>query len=88
MPARFGLQSWLGHKRIEETMRYVHVAESHRRELPPELLDAAQGEHDPDKRILRLLGGRAKLRQPDGNKDESRQNLAAFQVLGGGVDGT
>jgi hypothetical protein len=28
------LQTWMGHKRIDETMLYVHVAEAHRRELP------------------------------------------------------
>jgi hypothetical protein len=28
------LQSWMGHKRIDETMLYVHVAENHRRDLP------------------------------------------------------
>jgi integrase len=28
------LQAWLGHKRIDETMIYVHVAEVHGRELP------------------------------------------------------
>jgi hypothetical protein len=28
------LQTWLGHKRIDETMLYVHVAENHRREIP------------------------------------------------------
>src|SRR5262249_9015461 len=37
------LMSWLGHKHIEETMRYVHVADSHRRELPREILAAAEG---------------------------------------------
>jgi site-specific recombinase XerD len=28
------LQAWMGHKRIDETMIYVHVAETHRRDLP------------------------------------------------------
>jgi hypothetical protein len=28
------LQTWIGHKRIDETMLYVHVAENHRREIP------------------------------------------------------
>jgi hypothetical protein len=79
--------TWMGHKRIEETMRYVHVAESHRRDLPPELL-AAAGEFDPDRRITKLLGGRANLRQPDGNKEEGHANGVAFQLLTGGVDGT
>jgi site-specific recombinase XerD len=39
--ARYGvnpwtLQNWFGHKRIEETMRYVHVAQDHWRETPEE----------------------------------------------------
>jgi integrase len=29
------LMTWLGHKRMDETLRYVHVADDHRRELPP-----------------------------------------------------
>src|SRR5215471_18304755 len=45
------LQSWLGHKRIDETMLYVHVAENHRREIPPAILAAGSGESDPDTRI-------------------------------------
>ena len=35
------LQSWMGHKRIDETMIYVHVAEHHRREVPEPILEAA-----------------------------------------------
>ena len=52
------LQVWLGHKRIDETMLYVHVAENHRREIPPEILAAASDESDPDRRVLRMLGAR------------------------------
>jgi integrase len=52
------LQVWLGHKRIDETMLYVHVAENHRREIPPEILAAAADENDPDRRVLRMLGAR------------------------------
>ena len=85
------LMTWLGHKHIDETMRYVHVADSHRRELPREILAAAEGEFDPDRRITKLMGGRAELRQPDGNtpkRQEGHANRVAFQVLTGGVDGT
>jgi hypothetical protein len=39
-------------------MLYVHVAENHRREIPPEILAAGSGESDPDRRMLRMLGGR------------------------------
>ena len=38
------LQAWLGHKRIDETMLYVHVAESHPRELPEHVKEAAATE--------------------------------------------
>jgi hypothetical protein len=52
------LQAWLGHKRIDETMLYVHVAENHRREIPEAIIAAGREESDPDRRILRLLGAR------------------------------
>ena len=52
------LQNWLGHKRIDETMIYVHVAEDHRREIPATILAAGNAERDPDLRILRMLGAR------------------------------
>jgi integrase len=50
------LQSWMGHKRIDETMIYVHVAENHRRDIPAGILEAVQGETDPDRRVLGMLG--------------------------------
>jgi integrase len=52
------LQAWMGHKRIDETMLYVHVAKDHRRDLPPEVVSAGVGEPDPDRRILLMLGTR------------------------------
>jgi hypothetical protein len=54
------LQTWMGHKRIDETMLYVHVAEAHARELPDHIREAAQRELDPDKRIIAMLGIRRK----------------------------
>jgi hypothetical protein len=54
------LQAWLGHKRIDETMIYVHVAEVHGRELPEEIQRAAAGITDPDARVLAMLGARGK----------------------------
>lgn len=54
------LMTWMGHKRIEETLRYVHVAEAHAREISPAVLAAAEGEHDPDRRILKMLGARSR----------------------------
>lgn len=53
------LQTWLGHKRIDETMLYVHVAEAHAREWPERVHEAARREMDPDKRIIAMLGARA-----------------------------
>jgi hypothetical protein len=50
------LQAWMGHKRIEETMLCVHVADNHRREIPEGILAAGAG--DPDARIIKLLGAR------------------------------
>ena len=52
------MQAWLGHKRIDETMLYVRVAEAHPRELPEYVRDAASSETDPDRRILSMLGAR------------------------------
>jgi integrase len=52
------LQAWMGHKRIDETMLYVHVAGAHARELPEEIRAASIGDADPDARILRMLGAR------------------------------
>lgn len=52
------LQSWMGHKRIDETMIYVHMAEHHRREIPPAVLQAGDAERDPDRRIIKMLGAR------------------------------
>ncbi len=52
------LQAWLGHKRIEQTMGYVHVAEAHGRTIPPSILAAGAGEQDPERRVLAMLGAR------------------------------
>src|SRR5262249_31243854 len=78
--------TWLGHKHIEETMRYVHVADSHRRGLPRAHLAAAEGEFDPDRRIT-TMGGRAELRLPDGNTKEGQRSAGLPQTsLRGGRD--
>ena len=69
------LQTWMGHKRIDETMLYVNVASNHMRPLPPEVLETAHGEVDPDRRILKLLGGRAKNLPKIGVVDEKGEGL-------------
>ena len=58
------LMKWLGHKRIDETMLHVNIAEHHGRELPEALREAAKGDHDPEARIIRLLGAGARPQQP------------------------
>ena len=60
--ARFGvnpwqLMEWMGHKRIDETMGYVHIAERHR-SIPAELVALGMTESDPTARIIVMLGGR------------------------------
>jgi integrase len=62
--ALFGVNPWrlqtrLRHKRIDETMLYVHVAEAHAREWPEPVREAARREIDPDKWIVAMLGARA-----------------------------
>ena len=52
------LQSWMGHKRIDETMIYVHVADNHRRDIPDPIVTAGDVEKDPDRRILAMLAAR------------------------------
>jgi hypothetical protein len=59
------LQSWMGHKRIDETMIYVHVAENHRREISDLILEASKVETDPDRRILAMLGARGAVKPPE-----------------------
>lgn len=62
--ARFGvnpwrLQKWMGHKRIDETMRYVHVAEERERELAEVILQAGEAVRDPDRWVLAMLAARS-----------------------------
>lgn len=62
--ARFGvnpwnLMSWMGHKRIEETMRYVHLASHHWRPLPQRIVEAGEGEIDPARKVIKMLSARA-----------------------------
>jgi integrase len=58
------LQAWMGHKRIDETMLYVHVAEAHPRELPEVIHQAGIQFVDPDRRVIAMLGARGKVLPP------------------------
>jgi integrase len=71
------LQSWIGHKRIDETMIYVHVAETHRREIPEAVLEAGNAERDPDRRVLAMLSARgANVAQNKTGENQSSKVLA------------
>jgi hypothetical protein len=48
----------MGHKRIDETMLYVNLADAHRRELPPNIVASGARETDRDRRIVAMLGCR------------------------------
>ena len=63
--ARFGvnpwqLMEWMGHKRIDETMGYVHIVERKPRPIPAELVAAGMKEIDPTFRVLAPMAARAK----------------------------
>lgn len=79
----WSLQSWLGHKRIEETMIYVSYANAHRTPIPADVLAAGTGEIDPDRRVLKMLGARGvgsaapldSVNVAETAKEEERKNL-------------
>jgi integrase len=52
------LMRWMGHKRIDETMIYVHFAESHKRSTPADVQAVGDVERDPDRRVIAMLGCR------------------------------
>lgn len=65
------LMTWMGHKRVDETMLYVHVAEQHRRAIPETVLVSGAREMVPDQRILSMLGARPRVAwQPRGNAEK------------------
>ena len=64
------LMTWMGHKRIDETMLYVHVAEQHQREIPSALLEAGATEINPDRRVLAMLSERCSAWQQIGSRHE------------------
>ena len=72
------LQAWMGHKRIDETMLYVHVAQDHHRELPEVVQLAAMNETDPDTRILRMLGARGSYVAAETSSREGTSVLTAI----------
>ena len=72
------LQSWMGHKRIDETMIYVHVAEAHGRELPDAVREAGEAQRDPDARVLAMMGARGEsLTKTESTSSENAVSSAA-----------
>jgi hypothetical protein len=69
----WSLMTWMGHTTITETMRYVHVANAHRRPIPAQVLSGAGGEVDPDRRILLMLGCRCILVASGGAATEKQE---------------
>jgi hypothetical protein len=55
--------TWMGHKRVDETMLYVHLAEQHPPRDPAARVESGR-ETDPDLRILAMLGERHSAWQP------------------------
>jgi hypothetical protein len=52
------LMQWMGHKRVDETMLYVHFAEAHMRPHPEAVLKAQRGHDDPDQTVIAMLDAR------------------------------
>jgi len=64
--ARFGvipwtLMTWMGHKRIDETMLYVNLAGMHSRPIPKEVLAAGKMDGTPEQRVMEMLRARGQV---------------------------
>ncbi len=70
----------MGHKRIDETMRYVHFAEHHARPLPDSVLAAGDAHRDPDRRVISMLGARGLGSQRVLGGDQARRRLAVARL--------
>lgn len=55
----FSLMQWLGHKALTETLGYIDFAKNHARPLSAHVTKAGEGETDPDKKTIKMLGARA-----------------------------
>ncbi len=91
------LQRWMGHRRIDETMRYVHHVESHHRPLLPTMVAAKLADHaDPDQCVLAMLsarvtdGGRGTSVAPAENRSTEKRETPGFprasRVAGAGFE--
>jgi integrase len=69
------LMTWMGHKRIDETMLYVNFAGNHLRQLPREIISAPGTELDPDRRIVAMLGARGTVVALEGGAEKEVERL-------------
>ncbi|MBE7448954.1 MAG: hypothetical protein HS111_08670 [Kofleriaceae bacterium] len=76
----------MGHKRIDETMLYVHVAEAHMRELPPAIAEAGQGIANPDQRVIAMLGARGKNGKRSGPARRNRNDVGRLSRARRGLE--
>jgi integrase len=65
------LMDWMGHKRIDETMLYVHFAGAHARPTPHEVLAAGVSEPDPNRRIIAMLSARGTSVAPEATESRN-----------------
>ena len=72
------LMQWMGHKRIDETMGYVHMVERQQKPIAPEIVHAGEGKADPTARVVAMLGARATVR---GNGVATRGALVSTSRL-------
>ncbi len=73
----WSLMSWMGHKRIDETMGYVHVAERSPRAIPEAILHAAENKTDPNQRVVAMLGARGKRLTNSGDATNENRMMSA-----------
>jgi integrase len=63
------LMVWMGHRDLETTLQYTHVARAHQRPIPTAMLEAGARETDPDRRVLAMLSARRDVRGKTVAKD-------------------
>jgi integrase len=85
--AMFGVNPWtlmrgMGHKRIDETMLYVNLADAHRRQLPEKCVASGARETDPDRRIIVMLGCRGTQVASGGGSDREVVRIVQERVVG------
>jgi hypothetical protein len=86
------LMQWMGHKRIDETMLYVHFAEAISGHSRSRFFACNEATMTPDRKVIAMLSARG-ICVPRGsgvavNDPQIRRKLYNFSILVGGADGT